>query len=59
MPFYVPLGPRGYLFRLGTILIGVVGGLSYWLDRGNRDRQFARRLALVPVTVKAAAAEHP
>ena len=21
MPFYVPLGPRGFLFRLGTLLL--------------------------------------
>ena len=26
--FYVPLGPRGLLFRVGTILIGVLGGWS-------------------------------
>ncbi len=54
MPFYVPLGPRGFLFQLGTLVIGVLGGLSYWLDRGNRDRQFARQIALVPLTVKVA-----
>ena len=29
MAFYVPLGPRGILFRLGTVLIGIVGGLVY------------------------------
>jgi hypothetical protein len=32
--FYVPLGPRGVLLRLGTFLIGIWGGLvyrvSYW-----------------------------
>ena len=26
MAFYVPLGPRGLLFRLGTFVIGIWGG---------------------------------
>ena len=30
MAFYVPLGPRGVLFRIGTFLIGVLGGVVYW-----------------------------
>ncbi len=29
MAYYVPLGPRGVLLRLGTFLIGVWGGLVY------------------------------
>jgi hypothetical protein len=29
--FYVPLGPRGLLFRIGTFVIGVYGGLVYGL----------------------------
>ena len=29
MAFYVPLGPRGLLFRIGTFLIGIWGGLVY------------------------------
>jgi hypothetical protein len=28
--FYVPLGPRGALFRIGTLIISLTGGLSYW-----------------------------
>lgn len=40
MEFYVPLGPRGFLLRLGTFLIGVFGGVVY--------RQAARRRALFP-----------
>ena len=40
MEFYVPLGPRGFLLRLGTFLIGVLGGVVY--------RQAARRRALSP-----------
>jgi hypothetical protein len=34
--FYVPLGPRGILFRIGTLLIGVFGGWVYW--RASRRR---------------------
>jgi hypothetical protein len=34
--FYVPLGPRGILFRIGTFLIGVLGGWVYW--RASRRR---------------------
>ena len=30
MAFYVPVGPRGAIFRFGTFLIGVLGGASYW-----------------------------
>ena len=30
MPFYVPLGPRGLLFRLGSLLTGITGGFVYW-----------------------------
>jgi hypothetical protein len=29
--FYVPLGPRGLLFRIGTFVIGICGGLVYGL----------------------------
>jgi hypothetical protein len=27
--FYVHLGPRGLLFRIGTFVIGIYGGLVY------------------------------
>ncbi len=40
MEFYVPLGVRGLLLRLGTFVIGVFGGLVY--------RQAARRRELIP-----------
>jgi hypothetical protein len=36
MAFYVKLGPRGILFRAGTILIGVLGSWVYW--RASRRR---------------------
>ena len=29
MAFYVPLGPRGVLLRIGTFVIGILGGLVY------------------------------
>lgn len=36
MAFYVPLGPRGLILRVGTLLIGLLGGLAYW--RASRRR---------------------
>jgi hypothetical protein len=30
MPFYVSVGPRGILFRIGMILTGTMGSVSYW-----------------------------
>ena len=47
MPFYVPLGPRGLLFRLGTTLVGAFGAWIYW--RASRRR--ALRPVPVPVVV--------
>ncbi len=41
MAFYVPLGPRGLIFRLGTLLIGVLGGVVYW--RASRRAHAGRR----------------
>lgn len=38
MAFYVPLGPRGVLFRLGTMIVGVSGGLIYWRASRRRAR---------------------
>ena len=40
MEFYVPLGARGFVLRLGTILIGIFGGLAY--------RKAVRRRELMP-----------
>jgi len=37
--FYVPLGVRGFLLRLGTFVIGIFGGVVY--------RQAARRRELI------------
>ncbi len=39
--FYVPLGVRGFLLRVGTFVIGILGGLVY--------RQAARRRACVRI----------
>ena len=36
MPFYVPVGPKGFVFRLGTFLIGIVGPIGYWRSRRRR-----------------------
>jgi hypothetical protein len=30
MPFYVSVGPRGVLFRVGTLLTRVLGSVAYW-----------------------------
>ena len=43
MPFYVPLGPRGLLFRAGTIIHNVVGGWLYWRSRAGRFAELDRR----------------
>ncbi|GAC1335850.1 MAG: hypothetical protein NVSMB14_03400 [Isosphaeraceae bacterium] len=43
MPFYVPLGPRGLLFRAGTIIHNVVGGWLYWRSRAGRIAELERR----------------
>jgi hypothetical protein len=34
--FYVPLGPRGVLLRLGTFVIGIWGGMVYRLASRRR-----------------------
>jgi hypothetical protein len=34
--FYVPLGPRGMLFRLGTFVIGIWGGFVYCMAYRRR-----------------------
>ena len=43
MAFYVPLGPRGILFRIGTVLIGWLGSTVYRQahSRRRRDAQSA------------------
>ncbi len=38
MAYYVPLGIRGVLFRVGTILIGILGGIVYFLAARRRRR---------------------
>jgi hypothetical protein len=35
--FYVPLGPRGVLLRIGTVVIGIWGGLVYRLASRRRE----------------------
>jgi hypothetical protein len=36
MRYYIPVGPLGIAFRLGTIVTGVTGWLVYW--RASRRR---------------------
>jgi hypothetical protein len=36
VPYYVPLGPRGLLIRVGTLLLGIWGGLIYEVLRRRR-----------------------
>ena len=36
MAYYVPLGPRGFLMKLGSLVLVVAGGLVYW--RASRRR---------------------
>jgi len=38
--FYVPLGPRGGIFRLGILLNDLMGGVAYRLSCRRRDRAF-------------------
>jgi hypothetical protein len=40
--YYVPLGPRGILLRIGTSLIGVLNRMIYW--RASRRRRLTRLL---------------
>lgn len=40
MAFYVPLGPRGGLFRFGIILNDLMGGLVYRLACRRRRPAF-------------------
>jgi hypothetical protein len=47
--FYVPLGPRGLIFRLGTALIGVIGGLVY--RRASRRRAAEANRTPAPLAV--------
>jgi len=36
MAFYVPLGPRGVILRIGTFVIGILGGLVYRIAASRR-----------------------
>ena len=46
MAFYVPLGPRGILFRIGTALIGLIGSTIY--RQGRRRRRDQQRTPVIP-----------
>jgi hypothetical protein len=34
--YYVPLGPRGLILRIGTVLIGLMGGMVYRMASRRR-----------------------
>jgi hypothetical protein len=44
--FYVPLGPRGLLFRIGTFVIGIWGGLVYGRAYRRRDTRSPKPLTI-------------
>jgi hypothetical protein len=39
--FYVQLGPRGGVLRVGTFLIGIMGSLAYRQTYRRRDMGFS------------------
>ena len=45
MAYYVPLGPRGILMRLGSLVLAVAGSLVYWRSSRRRPEIPARWLA--------------
>jgi hypothetical protein len=47
--FYVPLGPRGLLLRIGTFVIGIWGGLVY--GRASRRRRGLGVPSRQPLTI--------
>lgn len=55
MAFYVPLGPRGLIFRVGSLLTGAVGSLIYWQAARRRPlRAPSLTVAPVPADIPAA-----
>ena len=50
MAFYVKLGPRGVVFRVGTILIGCLGSWVYW--RASRRRGMMTTASQAPSIVE-------
>jgi hypothetical protein len=49
MAYYVPLGPRGALLRVGTFLIDILGGLAY--SRAYRRRDHAAPDPILTITL--------
>ncbi len=46
MSFYVRVGPRGFIFRAGMILTGVMGTVTYWY--ASRQRPVELGASLLP-----------
>jgi hypothetical protein len=55
VPFYVRLGPRGLLFRAGTLLVGFFGSAVYWRASRKRGRIPHRHKAISPAQKSRAA----
>ncbi len=36
MPFYVPVGPRGAILRIGMFLTATLGSVAYWCATRRR-----------------------
>ncbi len=49
MVYYVQLGPRGGVLRIGTFLIGIMGGLAYHRTYRRRDAAFSNPTLPVPL----------
>lgn len=46
MGYYVPLGPRGLILRVGTFAIGVIGTFIYWRASQRRASRPLPELAI-------------
>ena len=45
MRFYVSVGHRGLIFRIGMVATGVMGSLTYWHGSRRRSASPTERLA--------------
>jgi hypothetical protein len=48
MRFYVSVGPRGLVFRIGMVASGVMGSLTYWYGSRRRSASLAERSSHSP-----------
>jgi hypothetical protein len=52
VPFYVRLGPRGILFRVGTFLIGLIGSAVYRRASKRRERNSPLNNGVAPMAIR-------